>query len=68
MTGNLESWSRQLRNDTKMSPQLKSSFLVVTSIVYGFYPLKPTAVPGDNFQVHNPTACDNKMTHRQNKL
>jgi hypothetical protein len=26
MTGFLESWSLQLRNDTKMSPQLKSFF------------------------------------------
>ncbi len=30
----LESWSLQLRNDTKMSPQLKIFFFIVTSIVY----------------------------------
>jgi hypothetical protein len=34
MAGILESWSLQLRNDTKMSPQLKSFFFIVTSIVY----------------------------------
>jgi hypothetical protein len=31
----LESWSLQLCNDTKMSPQLKSLIFIVTSIVYG---------------------------------
>jgi hypothetical protein len=35
MTGILESWSIQLRNGTKMPPQLKSYFFyLVTSIVY----------------------------------
>ncbi len=33
MTGFLESWSLQLCNDTKMSSQLQS-FYIVTSIVY----------------------------------
>ncbi len=32
-----ESWSLQQRNDTKMSPQLKSFFFIVTSIVYGYH-------------------------------
>ncbi len=32
----LESWSLQLCNDTKMSPQLKSFFFIDTSIVYRF--------------------------------
>jgi hypothetical protein len=35
----LESWSLQLRNDTKMLPQLKSFFFIVTSIVHGFVSL-----------------------------
>jgi hypothetical protein len=35
MTAFLESWSLQLRNDTKMVPQLKSLFFIVTSIIYG---------------------------------
>ncbi len=30
----LEFWSLQLRNDTKMSPQHKSFFFIVTSTVY----------------------------------
>ncbi len=35
----LESWSLQLRNDTKMLPQLNSSFFFSASIVYGFISL-----------------------------
>ncbi len=31
----LESWSLQLRNDTKMAPQFKVFFFIVTSLVYG---------------------------------
>jgi hypothetical protein len=31
----LESWSLQLRNDTKMSPNSRIFFFIVTSIVYG---------------------------------
>ncbi len=38
----LESWSLQLRNDTKMSPQLKSFLFIITSIVYGHNQSEPT--------------------------
>jgi hypothetical protein len=31
----LESWSLQLRNDTTVSPQLKSYIFIITSILYG---------------------------------
>jgi hypothetical protein len=34
----LKSWSLQLLNDTKMSPQLKRLFFIVTSIVYDYTP------------------------------
>ncbi len=34
----LESWIFQLRNDTKMSPQLKSSFFIVASSLWSYLP------------------------------
>ncbi len=37
--------SLQLRNDTKMSPQLKNFFFIVASIVYGVIPLLIYSVP-----------------------
>jgi hypothetical protein len=40
----LESWSLQLRSDTKMLPQLKTFFFIVTSIVYGCNAI-PKTVP-----------------------
>ncbi len=57
MTAILEPWSHQLRNDTKMSPQLKRFLLfIVTSIVYGCY----TVIVDNKFKrntLHEQPVC-----------
>ncbi len=55
----MESWSLQLRNDTKMSPQLNSLFFIVTSIVY--------AIIQDDTILRTMDKDQNKMKEKKKK-